>query len=91
MEPGARGDSVSISDVEACSSVREFRSGCKTLVAETRTRAGGTRYPEILDGVLETEPSWKVALDLANKICRPAVGLKKRDSELMWEDSWLFG
>ena len=40
---------------------------------------------------METETSWKVALDLGNKIRRPAVGSKKRDSDLMWEDKWLFG
>ena len=37
---------------------------------------------------METETSWKVALDLGNKIRRQAlaVGSKKRDSKLMWEE-----
>ena len=40
---GGRGDSESISDVEAGRCVREFRDGRETRVAETRTIAGGTR------------------------------------------------
>ena len=58
--------------------------GARPRLQKHKKIAGAHDYPETLEGVLDTETSWKDALDLANKIRRPAVGSKNFGRSRTW-------